>query len=253
MKVSVVIPAHNEEKNVAATIRAILAQDYPDFEVIVIDNASTDRTAAIASGFPVKVVHESRKGLLWARERGRLEATGDIIANIDADCLPESDWLRRGVSNFKDLRVVAVTGPYDYHDGTMFFRHSSLLTQKYLYKIVSELFQMPFIRHGALLIGGNNFIRADVLTKAGGYDTSILFYGEDTDTAKRVSVHGKVHFNPKMAMRTSARRFKNEGTLNILTKYWYHFFKATFSRSNTKGNRSKTDKSGPHKKNDRRR
>ncbi|MFA6307205.1 MAG: glycosyltransferase family A protein, partial [Patescibacteria group bacterium] len=102
MRASVVIPAHNEEKNISATIRALLAQSHPDFEIIVVNNASTDRTAEIAEGFPVKVVHESRKGLLWARERGRLEATGDIVVNIDADCLPDEDWLSRGTAHFLD-------------------------------------------------------------------------------------------------------------------------------------------------------
>ena len=229
MKISVVIPAHNEEKNIAATIRAVLAQDYPDFEIIVVNNASTDSTSKIVEALPVRLVHESRKGLLWARERGRIEATGDIIANIDADCLPDPHWLARGASHFDRADVVAVTGPYDYHDGGFIFRSSSLLTQKLLYGPVNAIFQLPIIRKGALLIGGNNLIKADALRKAGGYDTSITFYGEDTNTAKRVSKHGRVIFSRKVVMKTSARRFKDEGTLNIMTKYWYHFFRAIFS------------------------
>ena len=88
MKVSVVIPAHNEEKNIAETIQALLAQDYSDLEIIVVNNASSDRTEEVAKGFmevgpyQVKVVYEPKKGLLSARERGRKEAEGLIIANI---------------------------------------------------------------------------------------------------------------------------------------------------------------------------
>ncbi len=229
MKISVIIPCHNEEKNIAATLGAILAQTHPDFEVIVVNNASNDRTVEIASQFPVKVVTESRKGLLWARECGRMNACGDIIANIDADCLPEPDWLMRGASRFKNVRVAAVSGPYDYYDAGPFFRYSSLFFQKYIYMFFSELFQLPFIRKGATLIGGNNLIRADILKKAGGYDTSILFYGEDTNTAKRVAAHGRVVFSPSVVMKTSARRFKEEGTFHLMGKYWYHFFKTIFS------------------------
>jgi hypothetical protein len=87
--------------------------------------------------------------------------------------------------------------------------------------------QLPFIKQGAILIGGNNFIRAETLKKAGGYDTSILFYGEDTNTAKRVSRFGKVQFVRSVTMRTSARRFQTEGAFSITMKYFFHFFRVT--------------------------
>lgn len=225
MKVSVIIPAHNEAASISRTLEAVLAQTYPDFEVIVVDNASSDGTGDIASRFPVKVVREARKGLLWAREAGRLAAGGEIIANIDADCLPESDWLSRGAAHFGNTSIAAVTGPYDYHDAGTFFRMTSFFVQKYLYRIASTIVQLPLIRQGAMLIGGNNFIRADVMRRAGGYNTALTFYGEDTDTAKRVSRFGRVAFDPQLVMKTSARRFKAEGIISVETKYIYHFFR----------------------------
>ena len=225
MKVSVVIPAYNEASNIAETIRAVLAQEYADFEVIVVNNASTDNTAEIVSQFPVTLVHETRKGLLWARECGRIHAKGDIIANIDADCIPEKNWISKAVTYFNTEKIVAVTGPYDYYDGHPFFRTTSLLLQKYAYTLLSECIQLPFIRSGAVLIGGNNFIRASVLQQAGGYNTDLTFYGEDTDTAKRIAPYGKVLFRPHLTIKTSARRFKTEGTLNLTMKYFFYFFK----------------------------
>jgi len=225
MRASVVIPAHNEEKNISATIRALLAQDHPDFEIIVVNNASTDRTAEIARGFPVKVVHESRKGLLWARERGRLEATGDIVVNIDADCLPDEDWLSRGTAHFLDDEVAAVSGPYDYYDGTPSFRYISRFAQRNVYYLMNLFVQLPMIRGGAVMIGGNNFIRRAVIEKMRGYNTDLTFYGEDTDTAKRVSRHGRVIFSRSLMMKTSSRRFKDEGTLKLSIKYLFYFFK----------------------------
>ena len=231
MKVSVVIPAHNEEEALPQTLTAVLAQDHLDFEVIVVDNASTDRTAEIAGRFPgVKVVHEPRKGLLWAREAGRQAATGEIIANIDADCLPEPDWMSKALPYFAHEEVVAVSGPYDYHDAPRVFRRMSFLSQCYIYAPVGRLLQLPWIRGGAVLIGGNTLIRASAIVKAGGYNTALAFYGEDTDTAKRVSQYGRVIFTSQVVMKTSARRFKAEGTLNLMVKYWYHFFKHIFTR-----------------------
>ena len=228
-KVSIVIPAHNEELVISDTLKAVQAQDYPDFEIIVVDNASADRTADVARAFDVHVVYEPKKGLLSARERGRKEATGEIIVNIDADCLPETDWLSHGVSLFTDPSIVAVTGPYHYHDGGKVFSTVSLLMQKNVYYVVNFIIQLPFVKKGAILIGGNNFIRSDALAKAGGYDTSVLFYGEDTNTAKRVSRHGRVIFSRKVVMKTSARRFKEEGKVHLTLKYFYHFFSVLLS------------------------
>ncbi|HVU06243.1 MAG TPA: glycosyltransferase [Candidatus Paceibacterota bacterium] len=222
-KVSVVIPAHNERESIAATLRAVSVQDYPDYEVIVVDNASTDGTAEVAGSFNVKVVREARKGLLHARERGRLSAQGDIIVQMDADCLPDSGWLARGVSHFADLSVTGVTGPYDYYDGGPLLRFVSLVSQKYVYKGMSRFLQL--FDKGAVLIGGNSFIRASALEKAGGYDTSIAFYGEDTDTAKRVARQGRVAFDSKLVQKTSARRFKAEGAMKISALYLFHFFR----------------------------
>ena len=68
MKISIVIPAHNEEACLAQTIRCALDQDYQDSEVIVVNNASTDRTEEISRAFPeITLINEPRKGLLWAR------------------------------------------------------------------------------------------------------------------------------------------------------------------------------------------
>lgn len=226
LKVSIVIPAHNEEKYLADTLKVILDLDYNNFEVIVVNNASTDNTEKIAKMFPVKLFYEEKKGLLHTREHGRREATGDIIANIDADCLPEKDWLKKGVKFFNDTKIVAVSGPYDYFDGSPFFRKFSFFFQKNIYSSMNKF--MNFTHRGAVLIGGNNMIRAKTLKEVGGYNTSILFYGEDTDTAKRVSTRGKVVYSKSFIMKTSARRFKAEGTFRISVLYFFHFFKIIF-------------------------
>ena len=93
MKVSVIIPAYNEEKSLGQTLDAVMVSDYHDFEIIVSDNGSVDKTSEIARSKGVKVVSEKRKGTLWAREAGRKAATGEILVFLDADCLPEKTWL----------------------------------------------------------------------------------------------------------------------------------------------------------------
>lgn len=229
MKVSIVIPAYNEEKFITNTLKAVLEQNYSDYEVIVVDNCSTDTTQDIARSFPVKVVSENRKGTMWACERGRREASGEIIVRMDADCLPDKRWLARGMKYFNNKNVVAVTGPYYYFDANLIFRNLSLIMQNYIYRPINSIFQ--YYKIGAIMIGGNSFIRSDVLDKIGGFKTSIIFYGDDTDTAKRLAKHGVVVFDKDLIMKTSARRFRSEGFIKLTLRYFFHFFKVIFQRS----------------------
>ncbi len=231
MKVSVIIPALNEEKNIGKTLDAILSSDYPNFEVIVSDNGSTDKTSEVAKVKGVKVVREERKGTLWAREAGRKISSGKILAFLDADCLPENDWLSRGAKHFSDHKVIAVTGPYDYYDGPVFFRWFSLASQKYIYRPFNTLLR-AFKR--GMLIEGNTFIRASTLEAIGGFDTSITFYGDGTDTAKRLAPHGKIIFDNSLTLKTSARRFKSEGAIKIVWLYIFFFFRTAFFRKTKK-------------------
>ena len=225
-KVSIVIPAYNEEEHIAAALQSALKQNYSDFEIIVVNNNSHDNTANIIATFPVKVINEINKGTHFARERGRKEAQGEYLAYMDADCLPDPDWLQKGLECFSNKSVVAASGPYAYYDDSGFFLSISLFFQKYIYTLVNFILQT--FKIGGTMIGGNSFFRSSALQAIGGFDTKITFYGDDTDTAKRISRQGKIVFSPKVIMRTSARRFKAEGKLNIMFKYWYYFFKHLF-------------------------
>lgn len=235
MKVSIVIPAYNEEKYIAKTIEAALAQDYSDMEVIVVDNASTDATAQVAAAFSkVKVVFEPRRGSQFARERGRLEATGDIIACLDADCLPPKNWLSHAVAYFNDERVVAVSGPVDYFDAPRTFRVAAFLIQKTLF--AAAHFVVHGLRISGIMQAGNMIIRSSALKQIGGYETSITFYGDDTDTAKRLmAIGGRIKYKANVAILTSSRRFGRLGVVRTFYLYlinflWVTFFKKPYSQ-----------------------
>ena len=100
MKISFVIPAYNEEGYLGeclASVRRELARGRYDAEVIVVNNASTDKTAEIARSFPgVIVVDEPKKGLSQARHSGFAASSGDLIANVDADTILPKGWLDEG-------------------------------------------------------------------------------------------------------------------------------------------------------------
>ena len=121
MKLSFVIPAYNEEEYIGECLEAIVAQKQGlpyDIEVIVVNNNSTDRTEAVARRYPgVKVVEEKEKGIVRARRAGYQVATGDLIANVDADTRIPRGWIRRVMDSFADdPKLVALSGPFIYYD-----------------------------------------------------------------------------------------------------------------------------------------
>lgn len=109
--ISVVIPAYNEAHVLGRCLRALLSQSDPADEIIVVDNASTDDTAAVASRFEgVRVVSEPRAGVTYARSAGFDAACGDVIARIDADSLVEADWIHRLRAAFDCADLDAIGG-----------------------------------------------------------------------------------------------------------------------------------------------
>src|SRR5499426_2534486 len=96
MKISAIVCAYNEAVFLPACLHSLFSQSRPPDEVIVVNNASSDRTAHVAAAIPgVRVVDEPSKGLVVARETGRRAATGDILAYVDADCRAPFHWLER--------------------------------------------------------------------------------------------------------------------------------------------------------------
>jgi glycosyltransferase involved in cell wall biosynthesis len=235
-KASIIIPAHNEERYIKNTLQAAVNQDFPgDFEIIMVDNASTDNTLKVASSFKtVKIVCEGRKGVQFARERGRREAKGEVLAYLDADSLPPEDWLKKGLAHFSQPDVVGVSGLYDYYDSQLFFRFLSLHFQKILFRAAHFVVQ-DILHKGGVMLGGNSFIRASAMERIGGFNTSIVFYGDDTDTARRLTSVGKVLLKNDVIVKSSSRRFKEMNIVKVTIIYilnfmWVVVFKKPFSR-----------------------
>lgn len=115
--VSIVIPAWNEEGQLALCLDLIARQTVKPFEVIVVDNNSSDGTVAIASRYPfVTVLGEQRQGLVFARDRGFNAAKGEIIGRLDCDSRIAPDWVEQVQRIFNDTSVDAVSGQVGYHN-----------------------------------------------------------------------------------------------------------------------------------------
>jgi glycosyltransferase involved in cell wall biosynthesis len=211
--ISFVIPAYNEETllgDCIYSIRKALHDRRIKGEIIVVDNGSTDGTASLARRCRAKVVSQPAKGLTFARQAGHVVAKYDLVAHIDADNIMRPEWLDAALDAMNDFEVVAASGPLYYADLPLSNR------------IVTDMFySVARIAHRILpmIQGGNFLMRSAAFAKIAGFDTSITFYGDDTDIAKRLSRVGKVLFVPDMWIQSSGRRLRAEGLITTGLRY----------------------------------
>lgn len=223
LKISIVIPAYNEQDHIAACLEAISRLKVKPFEVIVIDNGSTDYTGRIARRFPfVRVVRENRRGLVHARDRGFDEARGDIIGRIDTDTLLPADWTEKLVAIFSDQSVKAVSGGLHFYD----IGFSSLIDGIDAYwRAWMAKHMEPSSR--IFLLGANMAIRKSAWERVRDDICHKNGFHEDLDLALHLSnIQEKVTFEPTLMANVSARRIDN--SLVGLTKYalespWIYF------------------------------
>lgn len=237
MRLSFVIPAYNEEAYLPACLESILEQTRGldvETELIVVNNASSDRTREVALKYPgVTVVDEPRKGLTFARQAGFCASSGELVANVDADSRLTPGWVAKVLETFRENpEMVALSGPLVYYDLTGFER--VLVRVFYTTAWVSYALNRWVLRVGSMVQGGNFVLTREALKEIGGFNLTISFYGEDTDIARRMNRMGEVRFTFDLKMYSSARRLKKEGMMTIAWRYsinylWTTFFKRPYT------------------------
>jgi glycosyltransferase involved in cell wall biosynthesis len=195
MRVSVVVPAYNEEKLLPLCLESLKRQTHP-CEIVVCDNNSTDRTSEIARRYADKVLKEKRKGALHALNTGLKAATGELIAITGADCVVPDDWVASFVRHFQDPGVIGCYGPVDPLEG----RHGRYFSMmNYAEKICIRL-GLSFVIQGA-----NFMIRSEILARAGYFDPAIEVF-EENGMFRKIKKMGKLKFITKNPIRASTRR-----------------------------------------------
>ena len=231
MRLSFVIPAYNEEACLPACLASILAQTRTcgvETEVIVVNNASTDRTREVAQTFAgVVVVDEPRKGLTHARQAGFTASSGTLIANVDADARLPEGWIAHVLQEFaRRPAMLALSGPLVYYDLTE--RQRMLVKVFYATAWLTYALNRYVLRVGSMVQGGNFVLARTGLEQIGGFNLAISFYGEDTDIARRLNEVGEVRFTFALKMLSSARRLKHEGILRTAARYTVNYLWTTF-------------------------
>jgi glycosyltransferase involved in cell wall biosynthesis len=224
LRISVIVCAHNEAQFVGPCLHSLLAQTRVPDEILVVNNASTDETGAVAQQIPnVRVVDEPRKGLVVARETGRRASAGDLLVYLDADCRAPLRWLELIERHFMcDPALIALSAPYRFYDWDWWGR---LLIRAYDFTLApaTQLLVKYILRIGTIFYGGNFAVRREALARIGGFDTSIEFHGEDTNVGGRLFALGRVRLCHDCYLFTSARRYNAMGKGAVFRLYVRNF------------------------------
>jgi GT2 family glycosyltransferase len=190
-RASVVVCTRNGARTLPDCLAGLLELDYPDYEVVVVDDGSMDATAAIASAFPFRVISSGGRGLSHARNCGLEASTGEIVAYLDDDARPDPHWLTHIAATLSSTEHAGVGGPnvapIDARVVAQGVDHApGLPTHVLLDDRVAE--HIP---------GCNMAFRRDRLEAVGGFDTQFRTAGDDVDLCWRLHERGwTLGFNP---------------------------------------------------------
>ena len=214
-KFSIVIPAFNEEDYIGDTIDSLHAQTYRgSFEIVVVDNKSTDKTAEVAKKHGARVVRENNSGVCWARQKGTEAAIGEIVISTDADTVFSSDWLQNIDNSFRDESVVAVAGPCRFVNPPYW----GAIYPHILFgavNIFAKIIKRPFY-----ITATNTAFRKSVWE---GYDTSLTQGGDELDLLRKLKKKGKIIFNNNNPTYTSSRRLRRGLLYNLFVTLIYYY------------------------------
>jgi glycosyltransferase involved in cell wall biosynthesis len=204
LTLSIVIPVYNDQNHLKECLNCIVSQSEQPDEVIVVDNNSTDGSAAVAANYPfVKILHENQQGVLPARTKGFNAAKSDIIGRIDADTMLPADWVANVKKNFRNYSVAALTGPVNYYD--MPFPNNNYHFDHFMRSSIYNWSpKSPF------LFGSNMAIKRSAWRGVRGLLCSDNYMHEDLDLAIHLDRQGqKILYKKDLLAGASGRRYND--------------------------------------------
>lgn len=188
--VSIIIPVFNEERYLAECLKSLMALDYEKshYEVILVDNGSTDKSLEIAKNYPINIFVKENVKVGAVRNYGVTQAKGEYIVFLDSDCVVEPNWLMYGVSRIQSTKNLVLGGQY-------LLRENPSWLEKYwvLNNSRSQIYLTT-------LVGGCIFIRKSTFIALQGFNEK-LNSGEDSDLTYRLKISGSdVEIDPKLSV-----------------------------------------------------
>jgi GT2 family glycosyltransferase len=190
-RVSVLICTYNGARTLGETCAAVADLEYPDVEVIVVDDGSTDDSAAIAEGYGFKVISTENRGLSSARNTALNAASGEIVAYIDDDAVPDLHWLTYLIDTFERTDFVAIGGPNLPVPG------DGAVADAVAAAPGNPIHVLLTDREAEHIPGCNAAFRADALRDCGGFDPRFRTAGDDVDVCWRLQDRGwRIGYSP---------------------------------------------------------
>jgi len=209
MKISLYIPCFNAEKTIGYCLDAVFSQSQPLKEVLVIDDYSTDSSPEIISGYPVKIIrHTSHRGLSASRNTAIKNTDSQYVASLDADCIPEPDWLSRLIGKINSPAIAGAGGR---------------LVEK-TYSVCDIWRSVHMKQHWGeeevmpdFLFGSNTVFRREALLKAGLYNEEFRNNYEDVDICERIRAEGYAFAYEPNAL---SYHFRKDNIHSLFNNYW---------------------------------
>lgn len=201
--ISIIIPTLNEEKYLPRLLKSIAKQDFKDYEIIISDAGSSDKTAEIAKTNKLKfVLNDKVKHPSHQRNEGAKIAKGDTLLFIDADSVLPNDFLECGYSQFKKEKLVCASFYIKFNPNRFHYNLYSAISN--LVSFMKKNTKNPVAMGAAILADkkAHDFID--------GFDLQVLL-SEDCDYASRLRKHGKFNMIKGCRLLYSARRIEKEG------------------------------------------
>jgi len=223
--VSVIIPVYQSANTIAEAIDSVLSQTFKDFEIIVVDDGSTDSLEEVLSkyGEKIKLIKQKRLGVSASRNKGIKNSSGEIVAFLDADDIWLPNKLSQQLALFNlNPHLGVVFGNVYFWNGEIFQRKTYFdFSQPYRGKILFPLFAVDFIPLLSIMI------RRKVLDKVGLFDESVRFV-EDYEMLLRIALNWEFDYveGPVGAYRIGAQQVSKNFTqvadslLNMKEKFF---------------------------------
>ncbi len=191
-RVSVVVACHNGGRTLEACLESLVSLNYPNYEVVLVDDGSTDPTPRIAEGFTdVQYVRQPHAGLSVARNTGIAASTGEVIAFTDADCRADEDWLRFLVADLLASEYAGMGGP------NLLPLEDSRVAAAVMVSPGGPTHVMLTDREAEHVPGCNMAFYRWALDDIGGFDPLFTRAGDDVDLCWRLQEHGhRIGFSP---------------------------------------------------------
>lgn len=202
-RVSVIVPVYNDRDVLSTCLEALAHQTFPacDFEVLVVDNGSTEPLGDLPARFPeVRFESEPKPGSYAARNRGILCSRGEMIAFTDADCIPRADWIERGVAQLEATPALGLLGGAV----NVFPRDPLHMTPTEIYEKGCAIMQDVYIGRFKFAATANVFTFRKVLDDVGWFDAE-LKSGGDWEWGTRVSAKYPMAFGNDVVVSHPAR------------------------------------------------